>query len=204
MNEKVIKEAIIFAVKRLQEDYRDNLLCHEWSLQSALYMHLRGKLKLESNEKIWCELRLRTEHIQEIEKETVINKEQVAVDMAIVTINNEEWFHLKNRIVEVNALIEIKYVQMSDNAKNQFMQKFSDEKDIWWAKIVKTLYGDIIKLNKLRWCCMNMNDENLLGKFIPSTYFITCIEDSKTYKEEFMIIENWKLIYSSLKESPSK
>ncbi len=120
MNKSVIKEAIIFAITELKKDYKSNLLCHEWSLQSALYMHLRGKLKFESNEKIWCELRLRTEYVQEIEKEMIIIKEQVAVDMAIVTINNEEWFHLKNRIVEVNALIEIKYVQMSEKAKKEF------------------------------------------------------------------------------------
>jgi hypothetical protein len=29
MDENKIQEAIIFAVARLQEDYKDNLLCHE-------------------------------------------------------------------------------------------------------------------------------------------------------------------------------
>jgi hypothetical protein len=37
---------------------------------------------------------------------------------------------------------------------------------------------------------MNMRDKDLIGESIPDVYFIACIEDSRTYKEEFMIIEN--------------
>ena len=195
MNEEKIEKAVVFAIKRLQEDYKNNLLCHEWSLQSALYMHLRNQLYDLNNGKVWCELRLKTGIIgKEKGKKIIKNKEQVAVDIGIVVIDEEKETHLKNRITQIHALIEIKYVQISENAKNQFMRKLSNKNDTRRPKIVDKLYGDIIKLNKLRWCCMNMDDENLIEKYVPSTYFITCIEDTKTYKEEFLVIKDWDFL----------
>ncbi len=205
MNKGTIKKAILDAVQELRKDYKNHLLCHEWSLQSALYMHLRNQLgDQDDGKKVWCELRLKTGVIGERKGEkTIKNKEQVAVDIGIVNINENKEDHLKNSITKVNALIEIKYVQMSANAKEQFKNRVLNNK-IEWVNIVKKLYWDITKLHKLRSCCMNMRDKDLIAESTPDVYFIACIEDSRTYKEEFMIIENWKHIYSSLKESPSK
>jgi hypothetical protein len=195
MNEDKIQEAVLYAIKELQKDYTNNLLCHEWSLQSALYMHLRNYLDNQKDgKKIWCELRLKTGIIwKRKEKKFIKKKEQVAVDIGIVNINENKEDHLKNSITEVHALIEIKYVQMSANAKEQFKKKISGNKKTW-TKVAELLYKDILKLNKLQWCCMNMSNEDLIEKHAPSIYFIACIEDSKTYKEEFMVIKNWELI----------
>jgi hypothetical protein len=78
-------------------------------------MHLRNQLgDQDDGKKVWCELRLKTFDNQEE------NYAQVAVDMGIVTIDEKMEDHLKNRITEVHALIEIKYVQISANAKKQF------------------------------------------------------------------------------------
>jgi hypothetical protein len=93
-------------------------------------MHLRNRLRnLKDGKKVWCELRLKTGVIRERKGEkTIKNKEQVAVDIGIVNINENKEDHLKNSITKVNALIEIKYVQMSANAKEQFKNRVLNNK----------------------------------------------------------------------------
>lgn len=100
--DKAIKEIWVNEVKR---DYEEDYLLKEDSLKNSLYYHLRSKLEAvlrENNLRIFPEY-----YFPDL---------KYRADLAIVQMDVEsENYYLKDRVKDVVAILELKYVNASNN-----------------------------------------------------------------------------------------
>lgn len=100
--DKTIKQIWVNEIKR---DYEEDYLLKEDSLKNSLYFHIRSKLQevlKDNNVRIYPEY-----YFQEL---------KYRADLAIVQVDTEsENYYLKDRVSEVVAIFELKYVNASNN-----------------------------------------------------------------------------------------
>lgn len=183
---KIIHNSLIEAWEILIQDYNKNLLVREWTLQSAMYYHLRSILSSYIdwwNLRIWCEypiLKWGTDASSRI-------------DMVIVDFNeskNTEWLEMTLCVDQIYAIIEFKYAYtkekvtlftkpnrkgISDKKKLKslssilYPHSFEDIKDSWENKTPKYKYffgiNEYMKFWKLSYSFESKCSENN-GKFM--------------------------------------
>lgn len=100
--DKTIKQIWVNEIKR---DYEEDYLLKEDSLKNSLYFHIRSKLQevlKDNNVRIYPEY-----YFPEL---------KYRADLAIVQVDTEsENYYLKDRVSEVVAIFELKYVNASNN-----------------------------------------------------------------------------------------
>lgn len=102
--DKTIKEIWVNEIKK---DYDEDYLLKEDSLKNSLYFHIRSKL-----EDVLSNNNLR------IYPEFLFTELKYRADLVIVQMNTEsEKYYLKDRVSEVVAVFELKYVNASNNDK---------------------------------------------------------------------------------------
>ncbi|MCM3155019.1 hypothetical protein M3611_23695 [Priestia megaterium] len=110
--DQLIKEIWVTNIKK---DYEEKYLYKEDSLKNALYYHLRSKMDLSEEIRIYPEFRLSCGR---------------RVDIAIVKVDFEKArsHHLSESIHSIEALIEIKYIKagLSDEAFYKDLNKLAD------------------------------------------------------------------------------
>ncbi|MEQ7806177.1 hypothetical protein [Priestia aryabhattai] len=110
--DQLIKDIWITNIKK---DYEEKYLYKEDSLKNALYYHLRSKMDLSKDTRIYPEFRLPCGR---------------RADIAIVKIDSKKAqnHHLSKSIDSIEALIEIKYIKtgLSDEAFYKDLNKLSD------------------------------------------------------------------------------
>ena len=100
--DKTIKEIWVNEIKK---DYDEDYLLKEDSLKNSLYFHIRSKL----------EDALRDSSLR-IYPEFYFPELKYRADLAIVQMDTEsENYYLKDRVSEVVAILELKYVNASNN-----------------------------------------------------------------------------------------
>lgn len=100
--DKSIKEIWVNEIKK---DYEEDYLLKEDSLKNSLYYHLRSKLQM-----------LLREHDLRIFPEYYFPELKYRADLAIVQMDAEsENYYLKDRVKDVVAILELKYVSASNN-----------------------------------------------------------------------------------------
>lgn len=102
-------------VTNIKKDYEEKYLYMEDSLKNALYHHLRSKIDLSGDVRIYTEFRLSCGR---------------RVDIAIVKVDFEKArsHHLSESIHSIEALIEIKYIKagLPDKDFYKDLKKLSD------------------------------------------------------------------------------
>ena len=177
-------EEIKGVMKKLIKDYDNNMICHEGAFESAFYMHLRQAIKLWKDNKIWTQVKLKNQENQ-----------NMVVDVALVTMQKVDGKHLKNCISRIDALIEIKYVQMSGDALDDFKDSFDVKKvSNNLTKVAMAIKNDVKKMISLKERCTTMDNKTSIR--VGEIYCIGCIENtSDKYKPWFFIIKDGKEIY---------
>ena len=102
--DKTIKE---IWVNEIKDDYEEDYLLKEDSLKNSLYYHLRSKLE-----------RVLREYDLRIFPEYYFPELKYRADLAIVQMDaKSENYYLKERVNDVIAIFELKYVNASNNDK---------------------------------------------------------------------------------------
>lgn len=99
--QEIVYHSIEWAWELIKEDYDNSMLCHEGSLEGAMYFHLRNllfSLIKNNNIRIWNQFSI----------------SRKKVDIAIVEFDRNLFFekkiHLKKSYSKIIAFIELKYV----------------------------------------------------------------------------------------------
>lgn len=183
---KIIHNSLIEAWELLIQGYNKSLLVREWTLQSAMYYHLRKALSSCIDWwslRIWCEYPI-------LKWDTDAS---ARIDMAIVDFNqskNEKWLEMTLCVDQIYALIEFKYAYtekkvtlftkpnkkgISDKKKLKslssilYPHSFEDIKDSWENRTPKYKYffgiNEYMKFWKLSYSFESKCSENN-GKFM--------------------------------------
>lgn len=167
-------------------------MCHEWVVESVVYMYLRQLLGDNSNNiHVWTQVQLRNSEIYS----------RIVFDIWILTLDEKkilEKKHLKNCIEQIIALIEIKFMTTS----KKVAQKIS-KGDFEDTCIPQCIEKDIEHL-EYTVTTLDMDKKNLNFQ----KYYIVILEYSTTYKVKwmevnFMLFSGRKLVSQNKKFYPN-
>lgn len=121
----IINKTIKDSWKNLRKDYKHNLLCEEWSMQSAFYYHLRTQLKEYIDKwdiQIWTEYHISNWDYLTEKANQKNTKKFWYIDLVVVSIDKKKLkeLHLKYCVEKIHALVEFKYA-LTTNKTNLFL-----------------------------------------------------------------------------------
>lgn len=117
-NNDIVYHAIVSTYKHVQAEYDNNHLCMEGSLQWLIYYYLRNYLSLyleQSNLRIWCEYPISKWLTEKWDRIDIVIVEIDPDKMKVIDENTKESLHLRYCVVEIYALIELKFNDSENN-----------------------------------------------------------------------------------------